>query len=169
MSKKSIISSVLAAGIALSATPTEVIAQETTDVNNNEIVSSSTDNGGVSDVELYLSKTGETDTSISVSWTPVENASSYSVIVNDEVVAKGVHTATYNINGLESASEYFVVVEAYDGSGKLLLQSNELCAHTNLTITSNYTLTKDISAANVYVNGGTFDLNGHSLAVDGDV
>lgn len=170
MSKKKIISSILAAGIALSATPTEVIAQETVDVNgNSESISSSADNDGVSDIELYLSKTGETDTSIAISWTPVENATSYSVIVNDEVIAKDVSTTTYNISGLESASEYFVVVRAYDKSGKMLLESNELCAHTNLTLTSNYTLTKDINAANVYVNGGTFDLNGHTLTVDGDV
>lgn len=170
MSKKKIISSILAAGIALSATPTEVIAQETADVNgNSEFISSSADNDGVSDIELYLSKTGETDTSIAVSWTPVENAASYSVIVNDEVVAEDVSTTTYNISGLESASEYFVVVGAYDESGKMLLESNELCAHTNLTLTSNYTLTKDICAANVYVNGGMFDLNGHTLTVDGNV
>ena len=51
----------------------------------------------------------------------------------------------------------------------MLLESNELCAHTNLTLTSNYTLTKDICAANIYVNGGTFNLNGHSLTADGDV
>ncbi len=170
MSKKKIISSILAAGIALSATPTEVIAQETVNVNgNSESISSSADNDGVSDIELYLSKTGETDTSIAISWTPVENATSYSVIVNDEVIAEDVSTTTYNISGLESASEYFVVVRAYDKSGKMLLKSNELCAHTNLTLTSNYTLTKDINAANVYVNGGTFDLNGHTLTADGDV
>lgn len=116
-----------------------------------------------------MTKTGETDTSISVSWTPVENASSYSVTVNNEVISDNINSTTYNINELESASEYFIVVGAYDNDGKLLLESNELCAHTNITINSNYTLTKDISAANIYVNSGTFDLNGHSLTVDGDV
>ena len=116
-----------------------------------------------------MTKTGETDTSISVSWTPVENASSYSVTVNNEVISDNINSTTYNINELESASEYFIVVGAYDNDGKLLLESNELCAHTNITINSNYTLTKDISAANIYVNNGTFDLNSHSLTVDGDV
>ncbi len=169
MSKKKIISSILATGITLSSMPVEAAAQSPVDVNNNEIIAASADNGGINDVELYLSKTGETDTSIAVSWTSVENAASYSVIVNNEAIAEDVSTTTYNISGLESASEYFVVVGAYDESGKMLLESNELCAHTSLTLTSNYTLTKDISAANVYLNGGTFDLNGHSLTVDGDV
>lgn len=159
----------MAAGLMLSSAPTEAIAQEPAGINNSEVASSSTGEGEIGDIELYLAKTGETDTSISVSWTPVENASSYSVTVNNEVVSDNINSTTYNINELESASEYFIVVGAYDSDGKLLLESNELCAHTNLTLTSNYALTKDICAANIYVNSGTFNLNGYTLTVDGDV
>ena len=167
--KKKIASSLMAAGLMLSSAPTEAIAQEPAGINNSEVASSSTGEGEIGDIELYLAKTGETDTSISVSWTPVENASSYSVTVNNEVVSDNINSTTYNINELESASEYFIVVGAYDSDGKLLLESNELCAHTNLTLTSNYALTKDICAANIYVNSGTFNLNGYTLTVDGDV
>lgn len=83
MKKNKVVSSLLAASMILSAVPAEALAQESEGINNNEINACSTDNGGVNDVELYLSKTGETDTSISVSWTPVENASSYSIVVNN--------------------------------------------------------------------------------------
>ena len=62
----------------------------------------------------------------------------------------------------------YIIVKAYDESGKLLLESNELCARTNLTISSNYTLNEDVHAANVYIDGN-LNLNGYTLTVDGDV
>lgn len=68
----------------------------------------------------------------------------YSVAVNGNIVAENIESTTYEISELKSAGEYFIVVSAYDESGKLLTESNELCAHTNLTVSSNYTLTEDL-------------------------
>lgn len=170
MNKKKIISSVLATGMALSAVPTEAIAQEAANFSNNEIVSLSEDNNDdFNDAELYVTKTGETDTSISISWSPVESAAMYSVTVNNDIVADNVDSTDYKISELESAGEYFIVVSAYDESGNLLIESNELRAHTNLTVSSDYTLTEDLNAANITISGGTLNLNGYTLTVDGDV
>lgn len=166
--KKKIVSSLLAAGLVLStaqvdgyatgSTSNESVTTDLTDKNTNKI-----------GFESSLRVTGQTDNSITIKWDKPEQASVYSVYVNGNVVAEKVESTQYNIDELESANEYFISVSAFDENGKLLSESNEICAHTNLTVNSNYTLTKDIKAANIFINGGTFNLNGYTLTVDGDV
>lgn len=74
MNKKGIISSVLAASMALSVVSTESVAQEVSETNSSGSAVSSEGNGSINDVKLYVTKTGETDSSVSVAWSSVENA-----------------------------------------------------------------------------------------------
>ncbi|MDE7397900.1 MAG: PKD domain-containing protein [Oscillospiraceae bacterium] len=166
--KKKITSSLLAAGLALSTTnpgafamdsfPGDSMSAEPTDESVNKI-----------DFESSVRVVGQTDTSISIEWDTSNQALKYSVLVNGKSVADNLEATKYNIDGLKSAGEYFIIVRAYDQNGSLLLESNELRAHTNLTVSSNYTLKEDLNAANIYINSGTLDLNGHTLTVSGDV
>ena len=166
--KKKIASSLLAAGLMLSTTQPDSFASSS--LPNEPSTTGVTDeNTNVIDFESSLRVIGQTDNSISIEWDKPGLASKYSVFVNGDSIAENIESTKYNVEELESASEYFISVSAFDENGKLLFESNEICAHTNLTINSNYTLTKDINAANVFINGGMFDLNGHSLTVDGDV
>ncbi len=110
----------------------------------------------------------QTDTSITIKW----NANAYkeySVSVNNKIIANNLADDTYTITELKSASEYFIKVSAYDENGVLAVSSDEICAYTNLTVSSNYTLTNDIKAANVNVDSGTLNLNGHTMTVTGNV
>ena len=166
--KKKIASSLLAAGLVLSTAQADGYA--TGSLSNDTVTTNLTDeNTNKISFESSLRVTGQTDNSISIKWDKPEQASEYSVFVNGNVVAEKIESTHYNIDELESANEYFICVSAFDENGKLLLESNEVCAHTNLTVNSNYNLTKDIKAANIFINGGTFNLNGYTLNVDGDV
>ena len=107
--------------------------------------------------------------SITIGWGSAEGAATYSVFVNGDEITNKLNLNSFTITDLESAGEYFIKVKAYDNSGKELFTSNEICAHTNLTINSNYTLTKDLKAANIIIKSGNFNLNGYSLSVDKDV
>lgn len=166
--KKKIASSLLAAGLVLSTAQADGYA--TGSLSNDTVTTDLTDeNTNKISFESSLRVTGQTDNSISIKWDKPEQASEYSVFVNGNVVAEKIESTHYNIDELESANEYFISVSAFDENGKLLLESNEVCAHTNLTVNSNYTLTKDIKAANIFINGGTFNLNGYTLTVAEDV
>ena len=166
--KKKITSSLLAAGLTLSTTnpgafavdsiPSDSMSAKSTDESVNKI-----------DFESSVRVVGQTDTSISIEWDTSNQALKYSVLVNGKSVADNLEATKYDIDGLKSAGEYFIIVRAYDQNGSLLLESNELRAHTNLTVSSNYTLKEDLDAANIYINSGTLDLNGHTLTVGGDV
>lgn len=139
--KKKIASSLLAAGLVLSTTQPESFASSS--LPDEPVTTGLTDeNTNVIDFESALRVIGQTDNSISIEWDKPGQASEYSVFVNGDSIAENIESTQYNIGGLESASEYFISVSAFDENGKLLFESNEICAHTNLTVNSNYTLTK---------------------------
>ena len=166
--KKKIASSLLAAGMmlsqaqrdafALSAYPDEPMETQLSDKNTLVV-----------DFETSVRVVEQTDTTISIEWERPSQAKSFSVFINDDTVIENVETTRCDIDSLESAGEYFIIVKAYGENGNLLLESNELCAHTNLTVSSNYTLTEDLKVSNLYINNGTLNLNGYTLTVDGDV
>ena len=138
MGIKKLIASFLAAGMALSFVQMNPIAADTvSEYSAMTETANETESGKdfLSSIEIIE----QTDNSISIMWDSSEQISSYSVNVNRTAAAEKIVTTNYTINELESASEYFITVSAYDESGKLLLESNELCAHTNLTVTSDYT------------------------------
>ncbi len=168
MEIKKLIASFLAGGMALSFAQMNPIAADTvSEYSAMTETANETESGKdfVSSIKIIE----QTDNSISIMWDSSEQISSYSVNVNGTAAAEKIAVTNYTISGLESASEYFITVSAYDESDNLLLESNELCAHTNLTVTSDYTLTKDISAADVCIKSGTLNLNGYTLSAYGDI
>lgn len=165
METKKITSTLLAAGIVASSVPAYAYESSEADLSTTELLSV------IDEEDSFASSvavTGQTDTSISIKWSTNDSHKSYSVSVNGIVVADSIDDDIYNITGLQSANEYYISVNAYDEEGTLLISSDEICAHTNLTLSSNFTLTNDIKAANVYVDSGTLNLNGHTLTVSGD-
>ena len=165
--KKKIASSLLAAGMLLSQAQTDTFAANT---HPDRTMEAQFSDENVPDInfESSVRVVGQTDTTISIEWDKPGQAKSFSVFVNGNAIIENIETTKCDINNLESAGEYYIIVKAYDEGGKLLLESYELCARTNLTISSNYTLNEDVHAANVYIDGN-LNLNGYTLTVDGDV
>lgn len=166
MESKKMISTLIAAGITAASIP--VYADGITDEKQTsaEITrESNKENTFASSVSVI----GQTDTSIKIKWNANDSFSYYSVLVNDRVAASSITENTYTINDLQCASEYFIRVIAFDADDTLLASSDEVCAYTDLTINSNYTLTSNIKAANVHIESGTLNLNSHALTVRGDV
>ena len=162
--KKKIASSLLAAGMLLSQAQIDTFAANTHPDGTME-THFSDENVPDINFESSVRVVGQTDTT---EWDKPGQAKSFSVFVNGNAIIENIETTKCDINNLESAREYYLIVKAYDENGKLLLESNELCAHTNLTISSNYILNEDVHAANVYINSN-LNLNGYTLTVDGDV
>lgn len=166
MEAKKIVSTLLAAGMAVPALPVYAHADSSTSLSESAtiITNDNKEDSFISSVVVV----DQTDTSITIKW----NANAYkeySISVNNKVIANNLVDDTYTITDLKSASEYFIQISAYDENGVLAVSSDEICAYTNLTVSSNYTLTNDIKAANVNIDSGTLNLNGHTMTVTGNV
>lgn len=166
METKKIVSTLLAAGMAVPALPIYAYADSSASLPESatKIDNDNKEDSFVSSVVVI----NQTDTSITIKW-DVNNYKDYSISVNNKVIANNLVDNTYTITELKSASEYFIKVSAYDENGVLAVSSDEICAYTNLTVSSNYTLTDDIKAANVNIDSGTLNLNGHTMTVTGNV
>ena len=166
METKKIVSTLLAAGMAVPALPIYAYADSSASLPESatKIDNDNKEDSFVSSVVVI----DQTDTSITIKW-DANNYKDYSVSVNNKVIANNLVDNTYTITELKSASEYFIKVSAYDENGVLAVSSDEICAYTNLTVSSNYTLTDDIKAANVNIDYGTLNLNGHTMTVTGNV
>ena len=137
METKKITSTLLAAGIVASSVPAYAYESSEADLSTTELLSV------IDEEDSFASSvavTGQTDTSISIKWSTNDSHKSYSVSVNGIVVADSIDDDIYNITGLQSANEYYISVNAYDEEGTLLISSDEICAHTNLTLSSNFTM-----------------------------
>ena len=166
METKKIVSTLLAAGMAVPTLPIYAYADSSASLPESatKIDNDNKEDSFVSSVVVI----DQTDTSITIKW-DANNYKDYSISVNNKVIANNLVDDTYTITDLKSASEYFIQVSAYDENDVLAVSSDEICAYTNLTVSSNYTLTNDIKAANVNIDYGTLNLNGHSMTVAGNV
>lgn len=160
-----LVSSILAVSIFLSVMPLTSFADMVPDT---DIYEESSDTADYVAADISLSPVEITDTSITVSWNTIPEAKSYTVKCNDSLLAEDITNNQYDIIGLQPGSEAFVSVNAYDESGALLGYSDEKVFHTNLTVNSNMTLTRDVTFNNLHVVNGTLDLNGHSVVVEAD-
>lgn len=148
-------------------------ALETTETIDDTLEATENDTAflSVESTSIQLSKASETDTSITISWSAVygERFSHYDVYSNGVVVQSGITDNTYTITGLTGGSEYGIAVYAYDIDGNVIGMSNTEYFYTNWNVSGDTVLTSDRIVSNLYINGGTLNLNGYSLTVKGDV
>lgn len=69
------------------------------------------------------------DEEISLSWTSLENGTTFTIYNGTEVVAEGVTETMYTVEGLTAATEYCFTVVSVNGE-KVSEASNEACAET---------------------------------------
>lgn len=69
------------------------------------------------------------DTEVELSWTSVENGTTFTIYNGTEVVAEGVTETMYTVEGLTAATEYCFTVVSVNGE-KVSEASNEACAKT---------------------------------------
>ncbi len=118
--------------------------------------------------DISISDTDVTDTSLTVSWNSVPNAETYTVICNNSIAAEGITDNRYEITDLQSGSEFFISVQAFDIAGSLISESEENVFYTNLTVDSDMKLTENLTVNSLCVDSGTLNLNGYSLTVNND-
>ena len=170
MEGKKIIAAALAATIAASVSPVNVMGDS--EIDNFDLGYSEDDNDGnlmlMSSENIDVRKISETDTSITVSWSGFNNdkVSSYAVVC-DGLESEKISDSTYTVGGLTGGCEYSIAVRAYDAAGELVGISDAIYAYTDWNITSDVTLTSNKTVADLNI-GGNLNLNGYTLTVTGD-
>ncbi len=126
-------------------------------------------NDNSNNAAIFLDQKYVTDNSVTVSWNSFPGAETYTIMCNDSVIAENISATQYEITDLQTGSDFFVYINAYDAAGKLLATSDERIFHTNLTVSSNVTLTRDFAVDSLDINEGILNLNGYSVYVDENV
>ena len=171
MESKKIIAAALAATIAASVSPINVMGDNeienfglgySEDDNNDDLMLMSAEN-------IDVRKISETDTSITVSWSGfnTEKAAAYTVVC-DGLESEKITDTTYTVVGLTGGCEYSIAVRAYDEVGEIVGVSDAIYAYTDWNIISDVTLTSNKTVADLNVSGN-LNLNGYTLTVTGDV
>ena len=107
---------------------------------------------------LVATATGQT--TISLIWDAVQNATSYKVYSNDDVVAFGLTEPTYTVENLTAGTQYCYNVTAVNEAGESE-HSTEACATTEMAPIVVQTFTVNgVSFNMIEVVGGTFTM-GH--------
>jgi hypothetical protein len=112
----------------------------------------------------------ETDTSVTLSGINLPEAVTYRIISNGMTVAETYSIENYVYSGLMPGSYYELYIEAYNADGYLIGISEAVFGYTDLTVSGNYSLNRDIAVADLIINSGssgTFNLNGYALTVMG--
>lgn len=170
MESKKIIAAALAATIAASVSPINVMGDNeienfglgySEDDNNDDLMLMSAEN-------IDVRKISETDTSITVSWSGfnTEKAAAYTVVC-DGLESEKITDTTYTVVGLTGGCEYSIAVRAYDEVGEIVGVSDAIYAYTDWNIISDVTLTSNKTVADLNVSGN-LNLNGYTLTVTGD-
>jgi hypothetical protein len=113
----------------------------------------------------------ETDTSVTLSGTNLPEAVTYRIISNGMTVAETYSIENYIYSGLMQGSYYEFYIEAYNIDGSLIGRSEPVFGYTDLSVTSNYSLSRDMVVSDLTINSGssgTFNLNGYALNVMGN-
>jgi hypothetical protein len=120
---------------------------------------------------ITVNKTSETDTSVTLSGINLPEAITYRIISNGMTVAETYSIENYVYSGLFPGSYYEFYIEAYNIEGSLIGRSEPVFGYTDLSVTSNYSLSTDMVVADLTINSGSsgiFDLNGYALTVMGN-
>ena len=150
MESKKIIAAALAATIAASVSPINVMGDNeienfglgySEDDNNDDLMLMSAEN-------IDVRKISETDTSITVSWSGfnTEKAAAYTVVC-DGLESEKITDTTYTVVGLTGGCEYSITVRAYDEAGEIVGVSDAIYAYTDWNIISDVTLFLPVSFA----------------------
>lgn len=120
---------------------------------------------------MELKCSGETDTTADILWTDMfsDGCGTYDVYINNTLLEEGITDTSYVVSGLEAASEYDVIVKAKSQNGEIVKISNSISIITDLVITTDTALWSETTANDIYVRGGTFNLNEQSLHAKGNV
>ena len=114
---------------------------------------------------LVATATGQT--TISLTWTAVPNATSYNVYSNENVVASGLTVTSYTVEGLTAGTEYCYNVTAVNEIGESE-HSAEACATTEFPPIVVETITVNgVSFNMIQVEGGTFTMGSVYNPYDG--
>ena len=109
-------------------------------------------------------------TSVELKWSPVEGADSYE-IYRDDVQIGTAASNIYSDTGLLQGKTYTYKIKAKNEAGNESAYSAAVTAATLAAtyISSDMKLTEDKVFGDVYLNGGTLDLNGYRLKIIGNI
>ncbi|NLD48679.1 MAG: hypothetical protein GX660_16065, partial [Clostridiaceae bacterium] len=115
----------------------------------------------------------KTHTSLSLSWLPSTDnykVISYSVYLNSQLAGETSDTA-YLLSGLSPDTDYEISVKAKDASDNYSSGSvlNARTLVQPMYVNSNMTLQEDKKFGDFYLQGGTLDLNGYRLTIEGNL
>ena len=114
---------------------------------------------------LVATATGQT--TISLTWTAVPNATSYNVYSNENVVASGLTVTSYTVEGLTAGTQYCYNVTAVNEAGESAA-SESACATTEMAPIVVETITVNgVSFNMIQVEGGTFTMGSVYNPYDG--
>ena len=114
---------------------------------------------------LVATATGQT--TVSLTWTAVPNATSYNVYSNENVVASGLTATSYIVENLTAGTQYCYNVTAVNEAGESAA-SESACATTEMAPIVVETITVNgVSFNMIQVEGGTFTMGSAYDPTDG--
>ena len=112
-----------------------------------------------------------TDTKIFLSWDILNGGEVviFDIYMNETLVAENVSETSCEITGLDPGTAYSIKVVTKDGAGNKSEASEALNVITDTVIDSATVIREDKVIGDLYIKGGSLDLNGNKLTVNGNV
>ena len=113
----------------------------------------------------------ESDTTVTLSWNNMfsDGNGTYDIYLDSVLVQGDLTETTYTLTDLEAANMYDISVKAVNQNGEVTETSDDISVITDLVITKDTALWEETTVGNLYINGGTLNLNEQTLHVNGDV
>lgn len=113
----------------------------------------------------------KSDTTVTLTWNNMfsNGNGSYDIYLDSVLIQEDVTETTYTFNDLEAANAYNISVEAVNQDGEVTGTSDDISVITDLVITKDTALWEETTVGNLYINGGTLNLNEQTLHVNGNV
>lgn len=113
----------------------------------------------------------ESDTTVTLSWNNMfsDGSGTYDIYLDSVLVQEDVTETTYTLTDLEAANTYDISVKAVNKDGEVTETSDDISVITDLVITKDTALWEETTVGNLYINGGTLNLNEQTLHVNGNV
>ena len=113
----------------------------------------------------------KSDTTVTLSWNNMfsDGNGTYDIYLDSVLVQGDLTETTYTLTDLEAANMYDISVKAVNQNGEVTETSDDISVITDLVITKDTALWEETTVGNLYINGGTLNLNEQTLHVNGDV